>query len=294
MSDELNKPEDLDHYLSDPFNVRIYNNLENLAFFKPLPFFKFFYALVALLEAGKSQSVIDHINRLNLTDGLKTFIIFHLLDKYRSIFPEAQESLETPPAGSLLLLEKEYQRLEGLAPTKLEDMIFEAQHESPDIRAWALVALDKMSNEMVGKMLRKMWDEAQEKRELEERAEMRGRAAERERIDQTILQEIRNNALLSVGAGKKNPEFTTNRQVIALCYMLKYLQVKNVDKTVQAQFIEFLTGKNYKKIYDSVREVDDLVYLKNGEDAKYVKEWFEKLGLTEIVKDLGAMLDKKS
>jgi hypothetical protein len=92
----------------------------------------------------------------------------------------------------------------------------------------------------------------------------------------------------------RNPKFTTKRQVFVLYYMLKHLGLKNVDKTVQARFIEFLTGKNYKKIYDSVREVDDLIFIKGGEDARYVREWFEKLGLTEIVKELDAMLGKKS
>jgi hypothetical protein len=291
MTDEANKSEKLDNYLSDPLNLRIYQNLEQLAFFKPLWFFKFFYELVALLEEGKSQAILDRLNELNLTDGLKTFVIFHLLDKYIDLLPGVQPSIETAPPGSLFLLEQEYQRLESLGPDKPEYMFFYVDSESPDIRARAIVSVNKVSNEAVEKMMRKMWDEAEEKREIERLAEMRGREAERERIDQTILQEIRS---MAAGRANKNPEFTTNRQVIALCYMLKHLQVKNVDKTVQAQFIEFLTGKNYKKIYDSVREADQLVYLKNGEDAKYVKEWFEKLGITEIVKDLAAMLDRKS
>ena len=288
MSDEANN---LDTYLSDPLNLRIYQNLEQLAFFKPLWFFKFFYELVALLEEGKSQSVIDRLNELNLTDGLKTFIIFHLLDKYRDFLPGVQPSIETAPPGSLFLLEQEYQRLESLGPDKPEYMFFHVDSEIPDIRARAIVSINKISNEAVDKMLRKIWDEAEEKREIERLAEIRGREAERERIDQTILQEIRS---MAPGGAKRNPEFTTNRQVIALHYMLKYLQVKNVDKTVQAQFIEFLTGKNYKKIYDSVREVDDLIFLKGGDDARYIKDWFERLSLTEIVRDLDAMLGKKS
>lgn len=93
-------------------------------------------------------------------------------------------------------------------------------------------------------------------------------------------------------AGMRNPEFTTKRQVLALYYMLKQLGVKHIDKTVQARFIEFLTGKNNKSIYDSVREVDDIIFIKGGEDARYVREWFEKLGLTEIVNELDAMLGK--
>ena len=71
---------------------------------------------------------------------------------------------------------------------------------------------------------------------------------------------------------KKNSEFTTNRQVLALSFMLKHLGIKDIDKTVQAKFIMFLIGKNYKKIYDSVREADDIVFIKGGEDARYIRD----------------------
>ena len=69
---------------------------------------------------------------------------------------------------------------------------------------------------------------------------------------------------------KKNSEFTTNRQVLALSFMLKHLGIKDIDKTVQAKFIMFLIGKNYKKIYDSVREADDIVFIKGGENKEIV------------------------
>jgi hypothetical protein len=81
--------------------------------------------------------------------------------------------------------------------------------------------------------------------------------------------------------------------VIALGFMLRHLGVRNIDKTTQADFIEFLTGKNNKDIYDKLRETDSQVRLRGGSDAQYVRGWFDKLGLSEMVKELDVLIDKK-
>jgi hypothetical protein len=136
-------------------------------------------------------------------------------------------------------------------------------------------------------MLDKITKEVEEKRNIE----LRARQDERERLEKEFLPQIQKAVSSAAGITKKNPEFTTNRQVLALCFMLKHLGVKNVDKTVQAKFIEFLTGKTYKDIYDGVREVEDRIYKKDGKDAEYIKDWFQKLELSEVVNDIDVALD---
>src|SRR5690349_24785285 len=82
-----------------------------------------------------------------------------------------------------------------------------------------------------------------------------------------------------------NPNFTTARQVLAIHYLLEYCQVKDVDKTRIARFIEFLTGKNYDNIYKAVRS--PLASKKSNfraEDLQFIRLFFEDLGLGEIVK----------
>lgn len=90
-----------------------------------------------------------------------------------------------------------------------------------------------------------------------------------------------------------NPDFTTARQVLALHYLLEYRQVKGIDQTHKARFIEFLTGKNYKNIYDLVRSP---LATKQGKfrraDLQFVRTYFENLGLTEIVKMINNQLEK--
>lgn len=82
----------------------------------------------------------------------------------------------------------------------------------------------------------------------------------------------------------KNDEFTTVRQVLAMHYLLKYCQVRNVDESVKARFIHFLTSKNYSKIYDRIRNPLEGSSKRLKQDLKYVRAYFEELEMTEIVK----------
>lgn len=90
-----------------------------------------------------------------------------------------------------------------------------------------------------------------------------------------------------------NPNFTTARQVLAVLYLLEYCQVKEVDKTQIARFIEFLTGKNYDNIYKAVRSpLASKVGNFRREDLQFIRHFFENLGLVEIVKMINNQLDK--
>jgi hypothetical protein len=92
-----------------------------------------------------------------------------------------------------------------------------------------------------------------------------------------------------------NKEFTTARQVLALHYMLEQLEINNseVDRTVKADFAEFLTGRNNKNLYDAFQNP----FITKGkqfryDDLQYIRVHFEKLGLSKIVKRINEQLDK--
>ena len=85
-------------------------------------------------------------------------------------------------------------------------------------------------------------------------------------------------------AREKNREYTTTRQVLAVHYLLKYCQVKNIDMTEKARFIQFLTGKNYDNIYKRVQSPLNGNDRHISEDLKYVRGYFERLGMKEVVK----------
>jgi hypothetical protein len=90
---------------------------------------------------------------------------------------------------------------------------------------------------------------------------------------------------------ENNKEFTTARQVLAVHFLLEYAQVRNVDKSEIARFIQFLTGKNYDNIYKKVLNP----YSHNNkifkQDLKFVREFFEKLKLQELVKMINNEID---
>ena len=69
--------------------------------------------------------------------------------------------------------------------------------------------------------------------------------------------------------------------------------MKNIDNTNIAKFIEFLTNKNSKNIYDSVRNPlasKDKNFRKK--DLNYIKPYFENLGLNEITKMIDNEINK--
>lgn len=81
----------------------------------------------------------------------------------------------------------------------------------------------------------------------------------------------------------KNPEFTTTRQVLALRYLLKYAKAKNAKNNAQKNFVHFLTGKDKSTVF---KKFDDpnLGYSKDGADLNFVKQQFENIGLSEVVR----------
>lgn len=83
---------------------------------------------------------------------------------------------------------------------------------------------------------------------------------------------------------KKYDEFTTIRQVLAIHYLLKYCQVRNIDESVKARFIHFLTSKNYSKIYERIRNPLEGSTKRMKQDLVYVRTYFEEMEMTEIVK----------
>ncbi|MGH9839325.1 MAG: hypothetical protein ACREEM_11135 [Blastocatellia bacterium] len=89
----------------------------------------------------------------------------------------------------------------------------------------------------------------------------------------------------------RNPDFTTARQVLAVHYLLRAAEMRpdSVDKTDVARLIEFLTGKNYRNIYHCVRQPLKPSDKEAEKDLKFIKPYFEKLGLTQVI----ALIEKE-
>jgi hypothetical protein len=92
----------------------------------------------------------------------------------------------------------------------------------------------------------------------------------------------------------KSKEFTTARQVLAVHYLLKYANVKNVDKTEITRFIHFLTGKNFDNIYKKLQNPFKLNDKSLKEDLRFIRDYFERLGMIEIVKMINNELNNNN
>jgi len=108
-------------------------------------------------------------------------------------------------------------------------------------------------------------------------------------LNHTTSAELAN---ISEETSDKNKEFTNTRQVMAIHYLLKYCQVKNVDNKEKARFIQFLTGKNLDNIYKRVQSPLNGNDRYINEDLKYVRGYFDRLGMKEIVKMINNELDQ--
>ena len=84
-------------------------------------------------------------------------------------------------------------------------------------------------------------------------------------------------------------------------YLFEYCQVKGVDNTAKARFIQFLTGKEtgakriknttiYKKVAKPLSTNDKTL----NADLSYVRGHFEDLGLNEIAKMITNEISKSN
>lgn len=98
-----------------------------------------------------------------------------------------------------------------------------------------------------------------------------------------------------------NPEFTTSRQVLAMHYLFEYCNVVNIDTTEKARFIQFLTGREvnaknigntniYKKLKSPFPQSEKTLI----NDLQFIRTYFEKLGLIEIVSKINKEIGTKS
>jgi hypothetical protein len=66
---------DLDHYLADPFNQGLYEELQEIGL-KPLEFFEIFYQLVSWVEQGKPSQVLELLDREKWDGGIRLFVLY--------------------------------------------------------------------------------------------------------------------------------------------------------------------------------------------------------------------------
>lgn len=98
------------------------------------------------------------------------------------------------------------------------------------------------------------------------------------------LEEIEKAQSMSEDKKIKSKEFTLKRQVLAILYILERLHIGDAEVSSIARFMEFLTGKNYKNIYDTINDLkknQEKADIKVG-DIEYVANHFQRLNLFDL------------
>ena len=117
---------------------------------------------------------------------------------------------------------------------------------------------------------------------------------------QVIMPKPKNNSNTKINENNINKEFTVRRQVLAIHYLLKSVKYRDDNKSEKARLIQFLTGREstVTKIKDTniIKIVDNLFPNSDNalyKDLNYIREFFEKLGIKEIVDEINKEISKK-
>lgn len=89
----------------------------------------------------------------------------------------------------------------------------------------------------------------------------------------------------------KNKEHTTARQVAAMLFIFKCLNVKSGHIRPKAEFIHFLTGKSFDNISKRISNPYNITDDAFKKDMRYVKDYFKNLGLDNIVALMNKEMD---
>lgn len=87
----------------------------------------------------------------------------------------------------------------------------------------------------------------------------------------------------------RNPEFTMNRRVIALCCMLIDLEPRILDqgnKRNVSRFIHFLIGQNERNIYTRITDMPKIKTMSQDKDYEFVIDEFRKVGLDALASEM--------
>jgi hypothetical protein len=300
-----NEGESVESYLTNDFNLEIYESLtdgDNTGMFEPLEFFKLLYAQYEAVKASKSKplTVVKKISQLKLTDEQR----YCLLDYMSSLIYKENGSGDKSKDKQLgicaTFIQKEIHKLEGklFSDSKAESRLSEDRFDFDKMKLH-LETLTDIKAKI--KYLIEIKTEYQQQDVL---TQIQG-----DWFDDKCDKEIKKlKKLMALDSSDKtqseaqgqpvnhSPEHTTARQVLAIYFLLQYTKT-DCPNTAKADFIAFLTNKSRERIrqflsglYKSKNEN----YTKWEKDMRYVRAHFEALGLTEIVKMIDNELNFES
>lgn len=88
-------------------------------------------------------------------------------------------------------------------------------------------------------------------------------------------------------------DHTTARQVLAMKFLLEYAKINVGNDRAGQRFMHFFTGKSQDNLYKLWRNpYNKDLFTAEVEDLRFIRNLFEDLGATEIVKAINNQIDK--
>ena len=309
---------DLDDFLTDNFNLKIYQDLtegnEKDVFVEPVIFFRLFYKQLVFIAQNppKPLALIRNINQLSINEQQRRLLLFYINDLLSKEFIEtSSEQIKV----SQILIEKEFNKLnEKLFPEVLSqseimrnlDNYFRFDFELIKEHLKTL----QSNNSRIVYLIEAKTDYEQRKNEINyESTNFVGKCnSEIEKLKQLIQLEAgsEQKEIVTKDAVQTNEKIgeretrqkalglTLDRAVWAISYLFESAETK-CHNTEKAKFISFMTGFSETKIAQSFSRIERIksemeekteTSKKNSDDYKIIRKLFETLNLTEIQKQI--------
>ncbi len=287
--------EELEIYLENEDNNEIYFELLNTDYkglFEPLEFFRLFYSQLDFIKDNKEKAllVIQTLKNLNL--NIKQKIVFL---EYILWFLNCDENNDLHSKICRRELKKLIDELreENIkAELSKENIKFEALLKHLDTlpnNRDKIAYLNKAKTEY--RKTKTVWEDLSGET-FDKRCE--SEIKKLKKLSSLAFSNATNQQKISNDEKRqKDKDLTLDRAVLLFNYLLNYAKV-NAHNTDKAEFISFLTGFSKNTVVQKLSrlyEKADLNFIAYEKDMEIVRNYFEKLNLSEITKaidnDLG-------
>ncbi len=304
MKESVFKPfTDVEEYLTDDFNLTIYDQLTGnekyKGMFEALEFFNLLYEQYGIVQTNldKPLSITKHLLKLDLKKEQLHYLLYHL---YRLLSQVTGNQSENENNRSFTicqrLIKKEYDKLEKELYPKGESS-FEKYQKKFDINK-IKKHLDSLPDN--SSRLKYLTDIKTEVKQNQHDWDVWRSTAHNNFISNIELEIIKIKDFQTLDNPSElkkaviiSTEFTNSQLVLIFFYFLKHNGLeprKNIDVSPIAKFLHLITGKEYNTIHNSdfYKKLQSVPNFKSDKelikDLESIKPLFGRVQLMEIVK----------
>jgi hypothetical protein len=257
--------EELESYLTNKTNLEIYDDLtegEWAGMFEPLVFFKLLYAQFEFVKNNKLKPlfVVASLNKLTLNDTQKNLLFYYLEDVIANENGRNDKSKDKQLEICRNFMHKECNRIAekvGYNDEEIEISTLPAKFDFAKVKQHLETLPDEKAQIKYLIEIKAEYDQqnhsmAKWGRDFSDLCDI-----EIKKIRDVHLLNSPNEKQVETKPNKRNADFTTARQVLAIRYMLTALNATLDVKAAEIRFAEFITGKNLDAVKEAITELKE-------------------------------------